>query len=129
MYEKIHSKFLGKAPIEEVEVLTNTLTVIDKWKIALARAFLCSPRVLLVDDLGDDLGQDEEEELYDLLFEYYRTNRSRLNLVMVGRKMQTVKMADRIFVLEAGRIADSGNRDTIIEELKKDGRYANILDA
>ena len=40
-----------------------------------------------------------------------------------------VKMADKIFVLEAGKIASSGSRENIIEEFQEEGRYANILDA
>jgi len=128
VYEKIQDEFLGKFSIEEVPMASNVFTAADRQKIALARAFLGPPRALLVDDIGQGLSQIEEEEIYDAVDDFFKAHRNQMNLILVTRKMQTIKMADRIFVLEDGKIANSGSRDNIINQFEEDGMYANMVD-
>lgn len=81
----------------------------QKQRIALARALARDPRILVLDDAlaGVDIRTEEE-----ILSGLRRFRRGRTTVV-VSHRMSAVRDADRIIVLEAGRIAEEGTHDEL----------------
>src|SRR5437764_3662437 len=93
-----------------------------EWqKIALARAYLRDAQVLILDEPTAALDARSEYEVFQRFAEL-TTGKSA---VFISHRFSTVRMADRIVVLENGRIAEDGNHDTL---LNLGGRYAGMFE-
>ncbi len=91
----------------------------QKQRIAIARAILRAAPVLLLDEATSALDAESERAVQAAVEEL---SADRTTLV-VAHRLATVKKADRIVVLEAGRIVDSGTHDALVE---KGGLYARL---
>jgi ATP-binding cassette subfamily B protein len=99
-----------------------TLSSGQRQLIALARAFLASPRVLVLDEATSSLDLGTEamvERALDVLLEG-RT------AVLIAHRLNTAMRADRIGVVEGGRLAEVGSHD---ELLQRGGAYARMYAA
>ncbi|MDZ4178467.1 MAG: ATP-binding cassette domain-containing protein, partial [Coriobacteriia bacterium] len=82
----------------------------QRQRIAIARALLVNPRILIMDDSTSSVDAATETVL-----------RNRLNELMVGRttlviaqRLSTVRRADRILVIDEGRLVDSGTHEDLL---------------
>ncbi len=92
-----------------------------EWqKIALARAFMRDCEVLVLDEPTASL--DAENELR--VFQQFRELTADKTAVLISHRFSTVRMADRIFVIEQGHIAEQG---THAELLVRGGTYARLF--
>ena len=87
------------------------LSVGQRQLIAFMRAYVSSPSILILDEATSSI--DSESEL--LIQEATkRITEGRTSLV-VAHRLSTIKNADRIFVIEDGRVAESGTHKELIE--------------
>jgi len=93
-----------------------------EWqKVALARAYLRDAQVLILDEPTAALDARSEYEVFQRFAEL-TTGKMAL---LISHRFSTVRMADRIIVLENGRIAEEGNHD---ELASLGGRYAEMFE-
>lgn len=91
----------------------------QKQRIAIARAILRAAPVLLLDEATSALDA-ESERAVQAAVEELSADRTTL---IVAHRLATVKKADRIVVLEGGRVVDSGTHDALVA---KGGLYARL---
>jgi len=93
-----------------------------EWqKIALARAYLRDAQVLILDEPTAALDARSEFEV----FQRFAELTAGKSALFISHRFSTVRMADRIVVLENGRIAEDGNHEKL---LNLGGRYAEMFE-
>ena len=88
-----------------------TLSGGQRQRVALARALVTDPRLLLLDDATSAIDPRLEAEIHAALREVMR---GRTTLIIAHRR-STLNLADRIVVLDQGRVADSGTHQELSE--------------
>ncbi|MCY3865308.1 MAG: ABC transporter ATP-binding protein [Chloroflexi bacterium] len=96
-----------------------TLSGGQKQRIAIARALLKNPRILLLDDATSSVDA-ETERLIQIALERLMEGRTSF---IIAQRLSTVRMADKVLVLQGGRVAAAGAHE---ELLQKSGLYAEI---
>jgi ABC-type multidrug transport system fused ATPase/permease subunit len=94
-----------------------TLSGGQRQRLALARVLLKEPRLLIMDEATSALDVASEEALQEGL----ERLRGHLTMVVIAHRLSTVRRADRIYVLDRGRVMESGRHDELILQ---DGLYA-----
>jgi ATP-binding cassette, subfamily B, bacterial len=93
-----------------------------EWqKVALARAYLRDAQVLILDEPTASLDARSEHEVFKRFAELTEGKLS----VLISHRFSTVKMADRIIVLEKGQISEQGTHEQLIT---RGARYAEMFD-
>jgi ATP-binding cassette subfamily B protein/subfamily B ATP-binding cassette protein MsbA len=95
------------------------LSVGEKQRISIARALLKNPPILLLDEATASVDTATERLIQEAL-EKLMVNRTSF---VIAHRLSTVRRADRIYVLDHGRIVEQGNHD---ELLRLDGLYAGL---
>ena len=88
-----------------------TLSGGQRQRVALARALITDPRLLILDDATSAIDPRLEARIHVALREIMR---DRTTLIIAHRR-STLNLADRIVVLDAGRVADSGTHEELTE--------------
>ena len=82
----------------------------QRQRIALARAILKMPEILILDEATSSLDSESEQ----LIQEYMRKIRGTCTMVVVAHRMSTIQDADKIAVLQDGKIAEEGDWDSLL---------------
>jgi ATP-binding cassette subfamily B protein len=95
---------------------------LGEWqKVALARAFLGDAQVVVLDEPTS--AQDAAAE--EAFFGNFRRQASGRAALLISHRFSTVRMADRICVLQGGRIVEEGTHDALV---RSGGTYARLFD-
>ncbi|MBM7331078.1 ATP-binding cassette domain-containing protein, partial [Agrobacterium sp. S2] len=92
----------------------------QKQRLAIARIFLKNPPILILDEATSALDTETERAIQQSLAEL---SQGRTTLV-IAHRLATIVNADRILVVEGGRIAEQGSHAALLE--MKDGRYRRL---
>jgi ATP-binding cassette subfamily B protein len=91
----------------------------QKQRVAIARALVRNPQILVLDDSLSSVDADTEEKI---LLSLRSVMVSRTSL-LISHRISTVRLADRIFVLDGGELAEVGSHEELIE---RGGLYAEM---
>jgi ATP-binding cassette subfamily B protein len=95
---------------------------IGQWqKIALARAFLRDAQIIILDEPTSALDPKAEAEV----FQKFRQLLASQSAILISHRLSTIKMADRIYLLEHGTITESGTHQELIQ---LGGTYAHLFE-
>jgi ATP-binding cassette subfamily B protein len=125
--KSLEDQVIGKLPAQYDQMLGRRFDGgVDlsggEWqKVALARAYLREAQVLILDEPTAALDARSEFEVFKRFAEL-TTGKMAL---FISHRFSTVRMADRIVVLEQGRIAEEGSHDQLAS---RGGRYAEMFE-
>jgi len=86
----------------------------ERQRLSIARALLRHPRLMIFDEATSALDSLTEEEISNTIRAI--TQQREHITIMIAHRLSTIMYADRIFVLEKGRIVETGTHQTLLEE-------------
>lgn len=93
----------------------------EKQRLALARVILKDPRILILDEATSHLDSQSESLIQEAL---ERVMEGRTSVV-IAHRLSTILAADRILVIDGGRLVEQGNHRTLLDE---GGLYADLFE-
>jgi len=98
-----------------------TLSGGQKQRMAIARALLKNPKILILDDSLSALDTQTESEI----LEFLKDLSPRHNVIIISHRISSVQHADKILVLEQGKVLQEGTHQDLIQ---KEGYYRYLYD-
>ncbi|AOW17011.1 ABC transporter permease [Polaribacter vadi] len=91
----------------------------QRQRLAIARAILADPKIIILDEATSSLDTESESLIQKSLSELVKDRTT----IVIAHRLSTIKKADQILVIEAGKIAERGTHDELIEAK---GRYFDL---
>lgn len=92
----------------------------EKQRIALARALLGSPSVIILDEATSNLDTISEKIIHDVIC---KLRNEKLTVILIAHRLSTVKNCDKIIVIDKGIVTEEGNH---LYLMKKNGLYKKM---
>ncbi|MYA44127.1 MAG: ABC transporter ATP-binding protein [Gemmatimonadetes bacterium] len=93
----------------------------QRQRLAIARAILADPRILVLDEATSSLDSESEAQIQEGL----QALRSGRTTFVIAHRLSTIRSADQILVIEEGRVVERGNHDQL---MAAGGRYRELHD-
>ena len=95
----------------------------QKQRIAIARALMKKPKILILDEATSALDSESEFEIWNSINEFRKDN--NMGMIVVAHRLSTVKNCDKIFVIDSGKIVESGTHQELVD---LNGKYKELMD-
>lgn len=121
--EKVGGDFILKTrPLDsKVEIGGSNFSTGEKQLICLARALTKNPKILILDESTANIDSETEQSVG---YAVEKLKQGRTTLI-IAHRLSTIKSADNIFVLDKGRVVESGTHDELIN---LNGIYKKMYD-
>ena len=121
--EKVGGDFILKTrPLDsKVEIGGSNFSTGEKQLICLARALAKNPKILILDESTANIDSETEQSVG---YAVEKLKQGRTTLI-IAHRLSTIKSADNIFVLDKGRVVESGTHDELIN---LNGIYKKMYD-
>ena len=93
----------------------------QRQRLAIAKVFLKDPEIILLDEPTSALDSFSEEAITEAMHNLFAWR----TVIIIAHRLQTVKEADDIIVLEAGKVLERGTHEELV---KQAGSYARMLE-
>nr|WP_253291336.1 ABC transporter ATP-binding protein [Virgibacillus proomii] len=104
----------------EVEERGNILSAGERQLLSFARALLADPRIIILDEATASIDTETEIKIQSALAKLLK----KRTAIIIAHRLSTIRKADKIFVLENGRIIESGNHEELVQ---KQGKYYGLI--
>ncbi len=94
----------------------------EKQRISIARAIMKDAPIIVLDEATANVDPENEAELIKAIEELTKEK----TIIMIAHRLKTVRNADKIIVIDGGRISQQGTHDELI---KQDGIYRSFIDS
>lgn len=92
----------------------------QRQRVGIARAVLANPKILIFDEATSNLDTESEKLIQDSIAKIAKNK----TIIIIAHRLSTIKMADKIAVIEDGRVVEEGSHLQLIN--KKDGLYKKL---
>lgn len=113
-------KRLSNGYYTEVEERGSILSAGEKQLLSFARALLANPRILILDEATASIDTETEVKIQEALRKLLKGRTA----IMIAHRLSTIREADKIIVLENGKILERGNHD---ELMQYKGEYYHLV--
>ena len=115
-------RFLENLPAGDLEPVMErgaTFSAGERQLLSFARALYFDPAILVLDEATSNIDTETEKLIQDAIIKLTRGRTS----IIIAHRLSTIKSADRIIVMDKGRIVEEGNHQTL---MKKRGLYYRL---
>ena len=92
----------------------------QRQKIGIARAILSDAPYIVFDESTSSVDEDSEREIWECIRGLGKTR----TLIIISHRLSTIRNADRIYLLEDGKVSDSGNHEQL---MSREGLYHSLV--